>query len=105
MGKITELKTTTDKVLHALREYPETRNSDDLLYYRVCKSIDEVSVNASFAQIMINRKNYGFPAFESVRRSRQKIQAIYPELCGNPDVEGARRLNEDIFKDFATGVL
>ena len=48
-------------------------------------------------------KDYGFPGFETVRRSRQKLQATFPELAGDADVEGMRRVNEETFRDYARG--
>lgn len=101
MSKSTELKTTTDLVKKILQDVPEARNSDDFLYYKVCEKINALYINLPFWKVIVNRKLYGFPAFESVRRTRQKVQAEYPELSGNSTVEGNRMLNEKVFRDYA----
>lgn len=101
MGKSTELKNTTSLVKHILRSCPDTRNSDDLLFIKVCESINPLAINLSFNTVLLNRKEWGLPAFESVRRTRQKVQAEYPELAGNSTVEGHRKVNEQVFKEYA----
>lgn len=101
MGKATELKNTTKLVKEILRSCPDTRNSDDLLFVKVCERINPLSINFSFATVLLNRKEWELPAFESVRRTRQKVQAEHPELAGNSTVEGHRKVNEQIFKEYA----
>lgn len=101
MGKATELKTTTKLVKEILESYPLARNSDDYLYVMVCRFINGNGINLSFKDVMLNRSKFNYPAFESVRRTRQKVQADHPELCGTSTVEGQRRLNEEVFKEYA----
>jgi hypothetical protein len=101
MGKATELKTTTALVKDILEHEPEARNSDDYLYLKVCQRINGICLNLPFHQIMLNRSKYGFPIYESVRRSRQKLQARFPELAGDADVEAQRELNEAVFREYA----
>lgn len=101
MNKSRELRTTTELVKAVLREYPQARNSDDFLYCKVCELLNNRSVSLPFSTVMLDRKRLGLPAMESVRRSRQKMQALYPELKGNSDVEAGRMLNEGIFKEYA----
>ena len=55
--------------------------------------------------VMSNRKVFGLPAFESVRRTRQKLQAAHPELAGDSNVEAQRMLNEGVFKEYARGMV
>ena len=50
------------------------------------------------------RKELGLPCYESVRRTRQKLQAAYPELCGSDEVEAQRVINEGIVHDYARSV-
>ncbi len=109
MSKSRELKTTQDVVMTVLQEQPRTRNSDNLLYYTVCKiiglkngiNLDSVSMPSFF----LHMKEYNMPAFETVRRARQKIQADYPELAGCSNVEGQRKLNEEVFREYARGMM
>ena len=105
MGKSKELKTTTEIVHLILEQNEMARNSDDYLYYKVCERINGIYMNLPFWKVIINRKKYGFPAYESVRRTRQKLQAAYPELAGCDDVEGQRIVNEEVFRDYARGMV
>ena len=105
MGKISELKTTSELVQIILEQNPYARNSDDFLYLQVCERINNISVNLPFRQVLMRRKEFGFPAFESVRRSRQKLQAMHPELAGNADVEAQRMMNEEIFREYARNMV
>lgn len=101
MGKSKELKTTTKLVKEALTNFPATRNSDDILYVKVCETINPISVNLTFKDMLLKRKEWGLPAFESVRRTRQKVQAENPELGANSTVEGYRVLNEEAYREYA----
>lgn len=95
------LKNTQVLVKQILEEEPITRNSDDELYVSVCKRINKDSVSMPFYLFMQNRGKNGLPPFESVRRSRQKVQEIYPELKANEEVEIWRNLNEEYYRRFA----
>jgi len=101
MGKATELKRTTTLVKEVLTDYPDTRNSDDLLYIKVCERINPISINLSFRDVLLRRKELQYPAFESVRRTRQKVQAENPYLVANIDVQGYRKDNERAFEEYA----
>lgn len=103
MNKAKELNTTTELVKDILEHDPAARSSDDYLYYMVCRKIDGNSVNLPFWKVMLNRKEYNFPAFESVRRVRQKMQAKNPELSGDSTVEAYREMNEEVFREYARG--
>jgi len=52
---------------------------------------------------LLNRKAYGLPPFESVRRSRQKAQEKNPALAALPEVEAVRIAEEEKFREFARG--
>lgn len=105
MSKSKELKNATAIVKNLLINNPQTRNSDDYLYFKVCETIAPECVSQKFWYVLLNRKQYNLPAFESVRRSRQKLQEMNPELAGNGDVEGYRALLEEVFKDYAKGAV
>lgn len=95
------IKGTSEVVLKVLQEIPATRNSDDLLYLKVCERINPMALAIGFEEVLRNRNQYGLPPFESVRRTRQKLSSQYPELCGTDDVEAQRTLNEEIVKAYA----
>ena len=98
------LKTVEDKVRSILKEHPEARNDDMKLYLLVCtKCIYETHGLGlfSFEYIMNNYKAFGCPCFESVRRTRQKIQASMPELGCTPEVRRARTRHRNEFRLYA----
>lgn len=105
MSKAKELNTTVNLVKSILEECPEARNNDDVLYLLVCRRTNDICVNLPFWKVLLNRKAYNLPAFESVRRSRQRLQAAYPELAGDENVDAQRMLNEEIFREFARGMV
>lgn len=100
-----ELKTTTDLVRYVLLMYPNTRDSDNYLYYRVLKiigdrkgiDIDSMSVTTFF----MNLRQYGFPTFETVCRIRRKLQEKYPEFVGSDSINAYRDSNERRFRKYA----
>lgn len=98
------IKRTQDLVKEILETVPETRNSDDELYFHVCKRINPDAMLKPFYKVVLHRKEHALPPFESVRRTRQKLQAAYPELAANADVEAQRIVNEGIVKNYARQV-
>lgn len=103
MDTIAELKHTTERVKEILIKYPEARNSDDVLYYLVCKSIDAISLNMPFKDVLLNRKKHGYPKYSHVARTGRKVREENPELKGNAVVEEYREENEVIFEEYAKG--
>lgn len=101
------IKHTSKLVKKALINHPQARNSDNYLYYVICHDLlAEIGLNIdklSLSNALLNRKVYGLPNFETVRRTRQKIQSECPELCGTDEVEEARIYNEEIVRDYARG--
>lgn len=95
------LKTTTELVKKILEEDPFARSSDDFLYVEVCRTIVQNITPKSFGYVMTHRKELGLPPFESVRRSRQKIQAQHPELAACDKVEAFRLMEEQKYREFA----
>jgi hypothetical protein len=80
-----------DKVVrHVLTTVPETRNSDDMLWVKVIKVMSPDAANLPFQDVMCRRKELGVPCFESVRRTRQKLQAQYKELRATEAVTEGR---------------
>jgi hypothetical protein len=99
-----KLKSIEALVKELLEADAETRNDDDYLYLKVCDCIS-FEKGCSLAlfdsrYFLKNRKNLGFPPFETVRRSRQKIQRKFPELRANKEVTEQREDNEKVFREF-----
>ena len=101
MGKATELKTTTDLVKDILEKVPETRNNDNLLYYRVCEKLNHVVLGLSFGMVLINQKEFNLPSIETVGRARRKVQEKYAHLRASDNVEAGRMLAEEVFREYA----
>ena len=99
-----KLETVENRVLAVLKEHPEARNDDMKLYLLISKACiyDTYGIaDFSFEDVMSNNKAYGIPCFESIRRTRQKIQAKYPELGCSPEVRRARHKMQRVYSDYA----
>lgn len=101
MSKSTELRKITELVKEVLTLYPEARNSDDKLYFLVCRTINTEGLNKPFNEVVLNRKAYGYPAPTYVARAGRKARERYPELSGSEEVEEEREINEIIFEEYA----
>lgn len=108
MSKSTELINATHLVREVLETHEKARNSDNYLYYQVCVLIGQkngIDINQmSVPTFFLKLSESPFPAFETVRRTRQKLQASHPELAGTSKVEAQRVLNEGVFRDYARKV-
>ena len=106
---MSELKNVTKIVRSILEEDKQARNSDSVLYLKVLETIAEkkgLNLYAfSVPYFLDNMKFYGFPPFESVRRTRQKIQQHYPELSADGRVAEMRLVKEEEYRDYARGFL
>jgi hypothetical protein len=98
MSKTKQLITTTNLVKTILEENPQARNSDSYLYLKVLENISaQKGIDLSGLTVpnfLTSINVLGLPCFETVRRSRQKIQSEYPELAANKTVQGYRTENE-----------
>lgn len=98
------LKTVERRVTEILKEHPDARNDDMKLYLLVSEScIYETHGigTVSFVDVMTNYKAFGIPCFESIRRTRQKIQAKCPELGCSPKVRRTRHINQKVYRAYA----
>jgi hypothetical protein len=107
MMTMLDLKNTTALVKSILEQDKQCRNSDSFLYLKVLfavgkqKGIDIEKMSVPY--FLLNLHGSGFPGFETVRRTRQKLQQHYPELAACEDVEGFRVENEKVFREYARG--
>lgn len=101
------LRSTKNLVRNALETSLKARNSDNYLYYLVCKAIMQtrgVNIDAlSFRDGLLHREQYHLPNYETVRRARQKIQQENPDLSATAEVEAERAIREEAFREFARG--
>ena len=98
------LKTIEGKVRAVMQKDEEARNDDMLLYLKVCNGCLKDTGAMPFAEVMAQYKYLeylGLPSFESVGRTRRKLQAQYPELMGNARVRRLRAAGEKAYRKYA----
>lgn len=101
MGKREELETTQTLVKSILVECPEARDYDMILYYEVVRRLNKDALYRPFDQVILNLKALGLPCFETVRRTRQKVQRENPSLKGCKKAQDKRAENEEVFENYA----
>ena len=81
-----------------LENKPECRDSDEVLYYNILKFIGfangEDILDMPVGFFLMNMHLHACPNFETVRRTRQKVQAECPELAASKSVQQNRREKE-----------
>ena len=100
-----ELLTITGLVKTILETDPKARNSDNYLYSKVLehealsKGIDlyRITVPVFYAKA----HEWNFTGFETVRRTRQKVQRAFPELAGDESVRRNRATRREVFKAYS----
>ena len=98
---MSKLKKLEPIVKSILEEYEETRGDDFLLVAEVYyKLIPEVS-KYSFFTVMQGHKLLNLPYFESIRRTRQKLQAENEHLRPSEGKRVARLKEEKEYIDYA----
>lgn len=105
MSKTVELKNIKALVKTILEQDQRARNSDSFLYMKVIEHLDKNN-GSNFSKMtvscfLVNMSNLKAPSFETVRRTRQKLQAEFPELSANKKVTEFRADNEEVFREFA----
>lgn len=98
MGKIANIEPL---VTWLLENFPETRDSDSLLYSRACEKTNPAVKMMPFNYVLENRARFGLPNMESIRRARQKVQAKNAELRATPETRAARYSMEKEYKAYA----
>ncbi len=95
------LKTVEGKVKVILQKNEDARNDDMVLYLALCNLYLEDAGNMPLAEIMTNHKVLGLPSFESVGRTRRKLQERHPELLGNVRKQKIRAAGEKAYRKYA----
>lgn len=103
-----KLNTIKKLVREILEKDEKARNSDNYLYLMVLqntamKKQTPFPQDVTLEYFLLNMSNWGVPPFESVRRSRQKVQAECPHLCPCEKVSEYRAVNEEEYRAFARG--
>lgn len=98
MSELSNLKTIAQRVEFILRKYPGTRDDDRELFQTYFAYFHQIDFYTPFGAVMRNHK---LPSFESIRRSRQKIQAEDEGLRGSKASEDARMQKQADYIAFA----
>ena len=100
-----DLKAVSSLVKQILEENVSARNSDNVLYLEILRYYSSAKgvelYQLTVPDFLMKLEQKGFPAFETVRRSRQKVQATYPELAATGTVGAFRARNEKVYREFA----
>lgn len=96
---MTDLSNTVEKVL---KEHEDARDSDFRTIGWVIKLIKPEVMSMTFSQVLWNHKELGLPSFETIRRTRQKLQHDKPWLRGKNYEKRMEKQSEYIEK-FARG--
>lgn len=101
-----KLKSTKGLVKMLLEKHPDCRSDDDRLYLEVLRHesrLKGVSLHLiSIKEFLLHYKRlHGFTGFETVRRSRQKVQALHPHLAPTKKVQEKRMEKESEYRAFA----
>ena len=95
------LKTIESKVRAILEKDEEARNDDMVLYLKVCSSYLRGTGAMPFAEVMSQYRYLGLPSFESVGRTRRKLQALHPELLDSVRIQKLRARQEQQYRKYA----
>lgn len=98
MSRCSKVEPVVKKIL---TEKPYTRDDDFVLIYEVYKELLPDLDNMSFKEVMLNHKNYNLPYFESVRRTRPKLQNKFPELLSTKQVQQGRQSLQEDYVEYA----
>lgn len=96
-----DLKSTKALVMSILEQDEQARNSDSFLYFRILERIDKAILTLPVSEFLLSMGMNGVPPFESVRRTRQMIQAECPWLAACDRVKEFRAENEEVYREFA----
>lgn len=104
-----ELKAVSALVKHFLKQNEAARNSDNELYLLIvihyCEKMGISLCDMTVIDFFRLIEHHRFPSFETVRRSRQKVQRTYPELAATGEVAVHRNKNQKVYRAFANGTV
>ena len=95
-----DLSTVVEKVL---REKNDARDSDFRTIGWVYANIKPEVMNLPFKEVLWKHKEFDLPSFETIRRTRQKLQHDKPELRGEVYEKRMNKQTEYIDK-FVKGI-
>lgn len=95
------MKDLAEVVKWILMNEIEARSDDDLLGYLVETHLNPQIAELPYKEVRVNRYKYFKYSTESIRRARQKIQELYPELQSDVNRRQHRLNKIKEYKEFA----
>ena len=92
------MKDLNELVKRILAEHKEARDDDFKVIGYVIKALNPEAMQLTFGQALWNHSKLDLPSFESIRRTRQKIQHDHPELRGELYLKRMEKQTEFIEK-------
>ena len=92
------MKDLSETVKKILEDHPEARDDDFKVIGYVVKEMSPDAMKLNFGQVLWNHNKLNLPSFETIRRTRQKLQHDIPELRGNVYKERMEKQMEYIDK-------
>ncbi len=99
-----KLKDLEKKVRRVLKDIPNTRGDDDLLYKFVLADMNINLSKFNAENFLLNYRKMGIPTIETVGRCRRKIQAKDETLKPTPDIVLNRKKLETSFYNYSLGI-
>ena len=94
------LSETEQLVKGILEDNERARESDDVLFFEVCRLIKPNMLDEKLGDVLLNNGR-DIPCYESVGRCRRKVQAKHPELRGTKRNQKARYENAVEYEKYA----
>lgn len=95
------LKQMKPNIEYLLKKYPCLRDDDFLLIGMVYHTYFGISYEDGFLDVMKRHKDLGLPSFETIRRTRQKVQEENPMLESSKAKKKERQIAFNEFYEFA----
>lgn len=92
------MKDLTEVVKKVLQEHEDARNSDFRTIGWVLAITKPEVMNRPFKEVLWKHKELDLPSFETIRRTRQKLQHDFPELRGEAYEKRMNKQSEYIEK-------
>lgn len=87
-------------VTNILETIPSTRSDDYLLMLFVTEQMKPCLLDKTLDEVLSNHYKNGLPNWESVTRTRRKIQSRRPDLCDDRTIR-KRSEREKVFREYA----
>ena len=101
MTKLKQLRQVKKIVAKILEQDTRARNDDKYLYLLVVREFDRDALDYSLELFLTSSMFKDIPCFETVRRTRQSVQASRPELASDKRIEKLRKELEPEYRLFA----